>query len=534
MSKVHFIIGDTSTEAVNLDQTVLVLLPGTIRPAVLPTYARQLHPGVKVLLRLGNEKNIFAAHLLPFLGSVDENILAAKRRELDSLHSQVEAFSGGIWKRASGFFTYLSSNHLIHGKLYPIMERHRRQAPLTNKDMTPLVEAIYGSLRRTAGATASHKQKIRTYIQSGEYDTQVVEWLARVLDPTFGLFLRKSALTTEIQELENQTRSRHDPTLEKDLGSALEQIKAGKPCDREILGVNVQNWLEKIVGCGVQRRFFVEIREVKEGLSRNGCLVLESLRNFKDSKEPAPKFIPLDKFSSIVSALDRALSQIVMVYANADPAMDAMYRGHVIHSGLLIRAFLGETNAIRTLYPEHVVGIPNNPGLNEALIAKARQAYEEGLMGRLCAEHYGLEEDALRDGLQRTVLALQRILPLLPFEVHRLVDALEARIQLQKMADKLQASGGLSMNHRQVQNLRANIGTQIARGQQITRSLKANFHMDPSKMFYLDDSLMDEIEVLFGHELGFLRSLLAKYIERRKTDGKSSSSPEQDDEARKL
>ena len=90
------------------------------------------------------------------------------------------------------------------------------------------------------------------------------------------------------------------------------------------------------------------------------------------------------------------------------------------------------------------------------------------------------------------------------------------------------------MNHRQVQNLRANIGTQIARGQQITRSLKANFHMDPSKMFYLDDSLMDEIEVLFGHELGFLRSLLAKYIERRKTDGKSSSSPEQDDEARKL
>ncbi len=332
MSKLHFIIGDTSTEAVNLDQIVLVLLPGTICPAVVPTYARQLSQGVKVLLRLGNEKNIFAAHLLPLLGSVDEKILAAKKRELDSLHSQVEAFSGDIWKRASVFLTYLSSNHLIHGKLYPIMEQHRRQAPLSNKDMTPLVEAIYGSLRRTAGASASHKQKIRTYIQSGEYDTQVVEWLASVVDPKFGLFLRKSALTTEIQGLENQTRSKHDPTLEKDLGTALEEIKAGKPCDREIRGVNVQNWLEKIVGGGVQQRFFGEIREVKEGLTKKGCLVLESLRNFRDSKEPVLKLIPLDRFSSIVSALDRALSQMVVVYANADPAMEAMWQGHVIHS----------------------------------------------------------------------------------------------------------------------------------------------------------------------------------------------------------
>ncbi len=154
-------------------------------------------------------------------------------------------------------------------------------------------------------------------------------------------------------------------------------------------------------------------------------------------------------------------------------------------------------------------------------------------MARLCAEHYGLEEGTLRDGLQRAVSILQRILPLLPFEVHRLVDALEARIQLQKIADKLHASGGLSMNHRQVQNLRANIATQIARAQQTTKSSKANFHMDPSKMFYLDDSLMGEIEVLFGHEHGFLRSVLAKYIDKRKAENDSCSTVEQDTQTQK-
>lgn len=39
MSKVHFFIEHTSTEAVSGDQAVLVMLPETIGPGAFPTYA---------------------------------------------------------------------------------------------------------------------------------------------------------------------------------------------------------------------------------------------------------------------------------------------------------------------------------------------------------------------------------------------------------------------------------------------------------------------------------------------------------------
>src|SRR5712692_7128883 len=41
---------------------------------------------------------------------------------------------------------------------------------------------------------------------------------------------------------------------------------------------------------------------------------------------------------SPVSALDRALSRVVITYANTDAAMKELCQDHVIHSGLLIRA----------------------------------------------------------------------------------------------------------------------------------------------------------------------------------------------------
>lgn len=319
--------------------------------------------------------------------------------------------------------------------------------------------------------------------------------------------------------------------MERDLTAALEEIAAGGLCDREIHGLNVKHWLAELVGSEVRPRFFAAIREVKEGLTKKGCLLLESQKSVKDLHEPAPKFIPLDKFSSIVSAFDRALSHVVVAYANADPAMDTLCQGHVTHSGLLIRALLGETDAVRTLYPKHVVGISNNPELDESLIAKTHHAYEDGLMARLCAKHYGLDEDTLQTGLEKTVSIQQRILPLLPFKVHRLVDALEARIRLKKLVEKHQTSGRRSMNQAQVNNLRATLRAQALRGQEITKGLKASFHVDLAKMFCLDESLLHEIEILFGNELRFLRTVLANYVERGKTESDSDSTLEPDSEA---
>jgi hypothetical protein len=533
MSKVHICIGHASTEAVSVDQAVLVMLPETIRPAAVPTYAGQLYEGVKVLVRLGSERNIFTSNFLPHVGVVDDSTLCEYKDRLDLLRAEIDEFSGDASKRAGVFVNYLSANHLINRTLYPVVEKLRRKITLTSNDLTPLVDAVYTNLRKTVGATSTHKQKLRTYIQNGEYDSSLIDWLTRIVDPRFALFQKALRLASEVQELENRNRLTDDPVLERDFCTVVEELAAGKSNKREIHGINVEHWLEEIVGCKVQSSFFAEIREIREGLTKNGCLVLESLKKVDDLNEPAPKLISLDKFSSIVTALDRALSMVVMEYVHADPDVERLFEGHAIHSGLLIRAFLGETNAVRTLYPKHVVGIPGKPELDETLISKARHAFEDGLMAQFCSKHYGLEEHTLWIGMEKAVSIQQKILPLLPSEVHHLVDVLETRIGIRKIVEKLEASGGQSMNQQQFRNLRATLNAQNFRGQQITKRLKADFRIDQSKMFCLDEPLMDEIEELFGSELGFLRTVLANYIERSKTVDDSGYTVSQDNEAQK-
>ena len=237
MSKAHYLIGRTSTQAVSDDQTVLVMLPETIRPAAVPTYSRQLYSGVKVLVRLGSEKNIFTTHFLPYLGVVDDNTLGENRDRLDLLQLEIDEFSGDAAKRAGVFVSFLSVNHWIDRTLYPVVEKLRREVPLTDKDLSPLVDAVYTQLRKTAGATSAHKQKIRHYIQSGEYDGQLNDWLTRLVDPRFALFQKTSRLETKVQELEKRHGLTNDPALEREFCKAIEELAAGKSSKRRSEGL---------------------------------------------------------------------------------------------------------------------------------------------------------------------------------------------------------------------------------------------------------------------------------------------------------
>jgi hypothetical protein len=93
-------------------------------------------------------------------------------------------------------------------------------------------------LRKTTGATSAHKQKIRSYIQTGEHDDSLTDWLSVVVDPRFGLFQETVRLTGEVQELENQNRLTSDPALERDFRTGVKELAGGKYSDREVYGVN--------------------------------------------------------------------------------------------------------------------------------------------------------------------------------------------------------------------------------------------------------------------------------------------------------
>jgi len=396
----------------------VVLLQDTVGPIAVPTYCRQLEEGCKVLVGLGNTDKIIDECLLPFFRSAGDETLAAKKEELDSLKAGIAALAATNCTRAEPFLSFLSAEQRIDRKLFPVAEKVRRHVPLSNKDLTPLIDVVYTALRKRGSTTAGHKEKMRSYVQTGNGDGQFLAWLGRWVDPVCDSYQRANALKHDLEAASQQRRSAGDPKLKEELRTAIENIKSGSLAG-EVKGLGVQKWLEETMGCEIQPNFFGEVSEVVQGLPRRGCLILEPIR-FMKQLDGDIQFVSLDKFSRIVCALDRALSHLVVAYANAEPEMKTLYDDRPIHSGLLIRALLGEDEAIRTLYPLQIVGVTDTPQLNTELIARVRAAYESGSMARVCAAGYSLDEEELLVGFETAVTVQRMLLPLLPMEVHRL------------------------------------------------------------------------------------------------------------------
>ena len=72
-------------------------------------------------------------------------------------------------------------------------------------------------------------------------------------------------------------------------------------------------------------------------------------------------------------------------------------------------------------------------------------------------------------------------------------------------------------------NLNLAIRAQVMRQNQLSKMLKADFRIDPARLFSLDELLIDRIKALFGNELEFMRNILLEYLERHKAAQEDSS-----------
>ena len=413
--------------------------------------------------------------------------------------------------------------HLIDRKLYPLVEKIRQHSPLTGKDISPLVDVLYTKLRKSAGATAAHKQKLRDYIQSGVYDDALVLWLARFVNPVIALHLQQDRLKSALNGADLEDKPRDHAAAERELRQAIEQISAGGACPQSVCGVGLENWLTETIGCAPQQRFFAAAGAAHQGLNKTGCLNFDRSKSFRDFGEIAPRLIALDKLSRVVTAFDRTLSHLVIKFAVEDAGMKELCEHHPVHSGMLVRGLLGDSEAMRMLYPTHTMTPPNQPELHQRLIDKTLEAIEDGSLARVCAPHYNLSESELERGLKRLLTIHRKVLPLVPMEVHRLVDTIETRIRLRKAAEKLEAGGGRATNRQQAIQLDVAMRAQSARQFELGKTLKADFHVDPANLFYIDNLLIDRSKAIFGNDLEFMRPILAGYIERRKAAQQSAS-----------
>jgi hypothetical protein len=79
---------------------------------------------------------------------------------------------------------------------------------------------------------------------------------------------------------------------------------------------------------------------------------------------------------------------------------------------------------------------------------------------------------------------------------------------LRKIAERLTSSA----DRQQALTLDVAIRAHAMRQQQLGRTLKAAFHIDPARLFFLDNFLIDRIKALFGNELEFMRTVLGSYL----------------------
>jgi hypothetical protein len=519
VNKTFATVGKTSTESVDTNQPVWVLLPETIQPAVFSTYSRQLQPGLKVLIRLGSAKNIIDAFSRLDLHDASDRPADPESEMIATLRRYVDAMAGNVHKRAQIFLSFLSAKRLIRPPLYPILEKLRETAPLTDRDLTSLVNALYAALRKCGEIPSGHKQRIRAYIQTGAYDSPTMLWFALFIEPGFALHLWHDSLASQLPNCIKEEGAGHQDASERGLQRTIEHIRAGTPCDDRDCGSNWHAWLADLVGCEPQARFFAEISGIRQGFNKNGCLLFDRSKSFNDFGESAPRFLTLDKISRAVTALDRTLSHLAVVFADDDTEMKRLCQGHLVHSGLLIRGLVGETEAIKTLYPFHAMAIPNHPVLSDRIITKVRNAYEDGSLARICAARYAMRPDSLAKGIVKAIAIQKQLMPLLPIEVHRLADAIETRVRLRKIAERLTSPA----DRQQAITLEVAIRAHTMKQQQLGKTLKADFHIDPSRLFFIDNFLIDRIKALFGNELEFMRKVLASYLERGRAAAQTKS-----------
>ena len=509
MTKTYVTIGKTSTESIESAQPVWVLLPETIQPAVFSTYSRQLQTGVTVLVRLGSAKNILATQPRPDAHNGGERFHDAKSDGI-ILRRHVDAMTGDAGKRAQRFLSYLSAKRLIRPPLYPILQKLRETSPLTDKDLTPLVNAVDAALRKLGEVPSGCKETLRTYIRTGAYATATMLWLALYVDSFFALHLWHDSLAAQSGDCGEADRARDHETSARGLHRAIEHIRAGTPCETTDCHAHWHTRLVDLIGCEPQARFFAVVGEIRQGVNKSGCLLFDRSKSFNDFAETAPRFLTLDKVSRAVTALDRTLSHLAVVFADDDAEMRQLCQGHLVHSGLLIRGLVGETEAIKTLYPMHAMAIPNQPELSDKLIDKVRTAYQDGSLARICATRYGMRADDLAKGIAKAIKIQKQLMPLVPIEVHRLADAIETRVRLRKIAQRMASAS----DRQQAFTLDVAIRAHAMRQQQLAKTLKADFHIDPSRLFSLDNFLIDRIKALLGNELEFMRTVLASYLER--------------------
>mgnify|MGYP001593925734 CR=1 FL=1 len=498
MPEIHYVGGGITSSSVDILQPVLVKVPGTDVLRVTPTYANQALCGYQIVMTLGDTKKIATAIMSDAGNSTLEERLGVQS-DLEALRKEVEELKASNYRRAQPFLQYAQEGG---SRNYEIVRKIQSGEELTFREIDALVDMV-PSLRRFARARLSTKDAVRDYIRSGETDDQTLFWLARTINPIYGKVIEYNSLNARIQQIDQAYTN-----LEQALVQSIDAIKAGNKYQEEIVvgdtRINVRERLKQLTGAEPGRYFLLTIDEVVEGENKDGLIVpfQYNARNGTNvPEELKPYYMPVDKLGQIITLFDRALANILIVYARENQEIvkisgDYTAHGIFIMDGVFVRAMFPEDHApTLTLYSDARLKITNDEdGRKMMNIVKNERARIPSIV----AEYFEIPEEQIK--FEELISLQAQLMQLLPMQAYICAET-SARFSFTADESKKYRSRLKPTDH-----------LLMARYQTHNNQLQRDFNVSQERITNRTrtEATLKEVIHLFGEEFDFIGKIKLK------------------------
>ncbi len=528
MAKLYYAVGTATAEAVRPDDKLLVALPETRRIVIMPTYANQISPGHRVAMKLG-EPGMVAAYLaeavLPGMRARAEKEQAEAQLQLESLEEKLATLNSSATKRAQLFLDYVWSGGRFGGDLHRVRQNVVDGNRLSSQDLTALVSAVYNMLRAEHDASSAVKEQVRKYVSDGVADEKALSLFEAAVNPVFGSLMRYFELKDQQQRaVEKAQQTAGDlSTLEQALVQAVEAIKSGADAQTNFqfngFEVNIQEALQQLAGNREGNsynyngsHFLCLVTGVRTGRSDGAFVpfVYKGVNVQSLPEELRQRFLPTQRLVQMIKILEMPLFMALDAYVHADPSWES-YKGLPINLGLLTRRLRPQNPAFRALYTDARITINNDKALTDEVAEKLCADYRNGSVAKLATAQLKLSEDELnQEGLERLVSLLDKIMPVLPFDIYEHIVLSFAIKALQTRLRAITHTPHAPNQSRAYQFLINQHKVMRTRYDGLSSKLRDGFGVNVNTMLDHNELVIEETIALFGEELGFIRAVLAK------------------------
>lgn len=355
---------------------------------------------------------------------------------------------------------------------------------------------------------------MRGYIKTGEADAALIAFLAKHIE----VFAPLAEYNEALVKLQQGKGAAGTPapvdlsSLEKGLLQEMPFLRLsgagpeGRSKEAEG-GVKTSyfSMLCSMLGTEPAKYFQCRVAGVFKGGAESGMAAPLTLKPGQSvPEELKSSYLTTQQFAQLITVLDRTLAEVVMAFFERDKKWWAE-NGIKTSNCELIRALLPQNPAAMVLYPKERTALPGEPDKSSETAARVSECYKNGKLAEVAANQLRLSQQALsQENLTLLINTLDRLMPLLPFDIYELVVT----------NDRIGRLSEIIGTDKSDWERRKNAGVQhtvaVRKAESLRQSLRNNFGYDSKQEPELNKACIAECMNWLGPGFSFLEEMLLR------------------------